>query len=220
MSLYLVFIFALLVILSFLAQEYVNYVFQKWGKVSNDARLTGMQVAERISTSAGLGVELGVVDKKLGDHYDPQSHTVRLSAPVAGEASVSAMAIAAHELGHAQQQLDQPGMIRLRDVLVPAVRLAPTASYMLLFLGAVLGRLSLVWMGLGVLVLTTVFMLLTLPIEFDASRRALVLLDRNAMLSEADRRGARQMLTAAALTYVVASVFSVVQLLRFIWLRR
>jgi len=217
---YLLFLFIPLLLLSFAAQQYVDYVFFKWGKVNNSARLTGMQVAERLSQDARLGVKLGTVSQKMGDHYNPRVHEVRLSTQVAEQPSVAALAIAAHELGHAQQRQEDSGMLRLREVLVPAVRIAPTASYILFVAGAGLERMSLIWLGLTFVALTTVFMLLTLPVEFDASRRAFVLLEQSDLLTNQDRKGARQMLTAAALTYVVASVFSVVQLARYIWLRR
>jgi Zn-dependent membrane protease YugP len=216
---YTLFVFVPLLICSFVAQQYVDYVFFKWGQVFNSARLNGVQVAERISQDARLGVRLKIIRQKLGDHYNPRTHEVCLSTQVAEQPSVAALAIAAHELGHAQQKQENASMMRVREVLVPAVRLAPIAGYVLFALGLGLGRLSLIWFGVAVFALTTVFMLLTLPIEFDASRRALVLLERSDLLTAEDRRGARQMLNAAAMTYVVASVFSVVQLGRFI-LRR
>ena len=217
---YLLFLFVPLLVLSFAAQQYVEYVFFRWSKVYNSARLTGMQAAERLSQDARLGVRFATTSKKLGDHYAPQTHTVCLSTQVAEQPSVAALAIAAHELRHAQQKQEESAMIRLREVLVPAVRLAPSLGYLLLSAGAVLGRFSLVWGGIAVLALTLIFMLLTLPIEFDASRRAFVLLERSDLLTSADRKGARQMLNAAALTYAVASVFSLVQFARFILLRR
>lgn len=213
---YLLFLFIPLLVLSFAAQQYVEYVFFKWSKVNNSARLTGMEAAERVSRDARLGVRFTTTGKKLGDHYAPDSHTVCLSTQVAEAPSVAALAIAAHELGHAQQKQEESAMIRLREVLVPAVRLAPPVGYILLTLGAALGRFSLIWSGVAVLALTVVFMLMTLPIEFDASRRAFVLLERSDLLTSADRKGARQMLTAAALTYAVASVFSLVQFARFV----
>lgn len=216
---YLLFLFLPLLGLSFAAQQYVESVFFKWGKVDNSAGLSGMAAAERIARDARLGVRFTTTSRKLGDHYAPETHTVCLSNQVAEQTSVAALAIAAHELGHAQQKQEESAMIRLREVLVPAVRLAPTLGYVLLTVGGVLGRFSLIWGGIAVLALTVVFMLLTLPIEFDASRRAFVLLERSDLLAPGDRRGARQMLTAAALTYAVASVFSLVQFVRFVFMR-
>lgn len=217
---YLLFSVIPLLVLSFAAQQYVEYVFFKWGKVGHSASLTGMQVAERISRDANLNVKLTTTDKKLGDHYDPTSHTVCLSKLVAQGATVASIAVAAHELGHAQQQLENTGMIRLRAWLVPAVRIAPSLSYLFFFLAAVMARFSLVWLGIACLALTTVFMLMTLPIEFDASRRAFVLLERSGLITAEDRRGARHVLRAAGLTYVVASTLSVVQLARYVLGRR
>lgn len=218
--LYLTFVLIVLVILSFLVQQYVEYMFYKWGKTTNSAQLTGMKAAEKISREAGLGVRLTTTDKKLGDHYAPNTNTVCLSTQVADQPSVAALAVAAHELGHAQQKQDDSAMIRYREILVPAVRFAPTLSYVMVFAGAAMGRLSLIWLGIGFFALTTIFMLLTLPVEFDASRRAFQLLDRSQLLNESDKRGARQMLTAAAMTYVVASALSVTQLVRFMMAHR
>lgn len=209
-----------LLIASFVVQQYVEYMFHKWGKTTNSAQLSGMKVADRISRDAGLGVRVTTTEKKLGDHYVPASNTVCLSTEVAEQPSVAALAITAHELGHAQQRQEDSQLIRVREILVPAVRLAPTVSYVLILAGTVLGRLGLIWAGIAVLGITTVFMLLTLPVEFDASRRAFQLLERSQLVNEADRRGAKQMLTAAALTYVMASALSVTQLVRFILVRR
>jgi uncharacterized protein len=212
--------FFLLFLASIFAQLYVDYVFHRWSQVSNRKNLTGEQLVERLSTSEQLGTQLTFTPKRLADHYDPRTNTVCLSLDVASNPSVAALAISAHELGHAQQQKDSSGLMRLRELLVPAVRISPLFIYGLVATGLALRFTSLFWLAGAAFAVTGLFMLLTLPVEFDASRRALVMLERNELLLPEDRKGARQMLTAAGLTYVVASVFSVAQFLRFVLLAR
>ena len=213
-------LFALLFLASIIAQLYVDYVFHRWSRVSNRKNLTGEQVVERLSTSEQLGTQLTFTPKKLGDHYDPNTNTVCLSLDVASNPSVAALAISAHELGHAQQKKTDSGLMRLREVLVPAVRISPLVIYGLVATGLFLRFTSAFWLAGAAFGITMLFMLLTLPVEFDASRRAMVMLERNQLITPEDRKGAQQMLTAAGLTYVVASVFSVAQFLRFIVLAR
>lgn len=213
-------VFFLLFLASIFAQLYVDYVFHRWSQVKNRKNLTGEQVVERLSTSEQLGTQLTFTPRKLADHFDPRTNTVCLSLDVASNPSVAAMAISAHELGHAQQKKEVSGLLRLREFLVPAVRISPLFIYGLLATGLVLRFTSMFWLAAAAFAVTTLFMLLTLPVEFDASRRAMLMLERNQLLSPEERRGAQQMLTAAALTYVVASAFSVAQFLRFLLLTR
>lgn len=213
-------LFALLFLASIVAQLYVDYVFHRWSQVNNRKNLTGEQVVERLSTSEQLGTKLTFTPKKLGDHYNPNTNTVCLSLDVAANPSVAALAISAHELGHAQQKKEDSGLMRLREVLVPAVRISPLIVYGLVATGLFLRFTSAFWLAGAAFAVTMLFMILTLPVEFDASRRAMVLLERNQLLTPEDRSGARQMLTAAGLTYVVASGFSVAQFLRFVLMAR
>jgi Zn-dependent membrane protease YugP len=157
------------------------------------------------------------VGGQLSDHYDPRTHAVSLSDDVATQPSVAAMAIVAHELGHAQQHEQGSALMAMRSFLVPAIQFSPQIAYVLIFLGFILRTAGLIYLGAlfyGVMVLFTV---ITLPVEIDASRRALVLLrEANLVQAEQDAAGARQVLTAAAMTYLAAAVTAVLTLLYYL----
>ena len=205
-------------ILSGLAQMYLRNTYGTWSQRANSNDLMGPDTAERIIRRSGLqNVQLELADGELSDHYDPTSHTVRMSPDVAHTNSVASMAIVAHELGHAQQHQEGSAMIAARSFLLPAVQISPTVSYVMIIGGLLIGLSGLAWLGVAVFAISVAFMLLTLPIEFDASRRGLKLLEETGMLAtDADRNGARSGLTAAALTYVAAAVGSVLQLLYWV----
>lgn len=209
-------------VLSGLAQWYVRSNYSKWGQTPNAARLDGVGVARRIidrTTVDGVGVE--GVPGQLTDHYDPRSHTVRLSAENARTPSVAAMAITAHELGHAQQHQEGSLLIQARNVLVPAVQFTPTVGYLMIMLGLFTGLTGLFQIGILLFGVMVIFMILTLPVEIDASMRGMKLMRESGLLvSEQDAQGARQMLTAASLTYFAAAIGAVLQLLYFISLSR
>jgi uncharacterized protein len=205
-------------VLSLGAQLYVRSAYSKWGRSRNSAGLSGAEIGSRIVRAAGLsGVNFEGTPGQLTDHYDPASHTVRLSQDVAAKPSVAAMAIVAHELGHAQQHKEKSVLIGMRSFLVPAMRFSPTAAYGLILAGLFFNVTDLLWLGIGFFGLVVMFMLLTLPVEFDASRRGLALLHQAGLMTSAqDAGGARQVLTAAALTYVAAFVSSLLTLIYYI----
>ncbi len=215
---YLLYVFIPTLILSLAAQAFVRSAYSKWGKVQNGAGLTGVQVAERIMSRTDVhGVALEGVPGELSDHYDPASHTVRLSRGVASVPSVAAMAVVAHELGHAQQHQEKSILITARNFLVPAVRFSPTIGYVLIFAGLLLRVTGLIYVGIVFFAVMVVFMILTLPVEFDASRRGMILLQESGLTQDTqDRDGARQVLTAAGLTYVAAAITAVLQLLYYL----
>jgi hypothetical protein len=206
------------ILLSLLAQLMVSSAFARWGKVRNGAGLTGVEVAERIIRRAGLhGVGLEGVPGQHTDHYDPSSHTVRMSQDVATRPSVAAMAVVAHELGHAQQHAENSVFIQLRGFLVPAMQFSPMVSYFLIVIGLLLNIVGLIELGILFYGVVVVFMLLTLPVEIDASRRGLRLLrETGLMVTSEDASGSRSVLTAAALTYVAAAVTALLNLLYYI----
>ncbi len=206
------------VVLSLIAQLFVRAAFGKWGKVQNSAGLSGVAVAERIRRMAGLGnVALEAAPGGAGDHYDPASHTVRLTQDVATKPSVMSMAVVAHELGHAQQHAENSFLIQMRSFLLPAVQISPMIAYGLIFAGLIFRITGLTWLGVLFFGVVVLFMVLTLPVEVDASRRGLKLLtDSGLMVDAEDRSGSRQVLTAAALTYVAAAATAVLQLLYYI----
>lgn len=215
---YLLWVMLPALILSFAAQAFVSSAYGKWSKVRNSSGLTGVQVAERIMARTNVaGVRLEGTPGKLSDHYDPASHTVRMSQDIASVPSVAAMAITAHELGHAQQHQDKSVFIAMRNFLVPAVRFSPTVGYMMIMLGFLMNVTGMIYLGIALFGVMVVFMILTLPVEFDASARGIKLLRESGLLAvQEDESGAKQMLTAAGLTYVAAAVQAVLQLLYYV----
>lgn len=205
-------------VLSVGAQMWVSSAYQRWGKTRNGLGITGYEAGERIKRAAGLGgVSFEGIQGQLTDHYDPSGHVVRLSEGIATQPSVAALAIVAHELGHAQQHQENSPLIALRQFLVPAMRFSPTAAYFLIFLGFIMNATGLIQLGILFFTIVVGFMLLTLPVEFDASRRGMILLREADLFSaEQDRNGSRAILTAAAMTYVAAFVSSLLTLLYYI----
>lgn len=213
---YIIFVMIPAVILSGVAQFFVRNAYNTWSQRANGSGLSGPEAAQRIMAQAGLNVTLERTEGQLTDHYDPSSHTVRMSEGVAGTNSVAAMAIVAHELGHAQQHQENSPLIVARTFLLPAVQVSPTLSYGLIFAGLLFGATGLAWLGVLVFGISVLFMVLTLPVEIDASRRGLKLLEQSGLMATAeDRNGSRGVLTAAALTYFAAAVTSILQLVYY-----
>ena len=219
----------LIVIISGAAQLYIRSTYGKWSRVPNAARLTGAQVAEYLRDHARFGDVPGrqavsaitIVPGALSDHFDPRDRSLGLSAAVAEQPSVAAMAVAAHEVGHAQQHAEGTITMRLRGFLVPAASLGPNVAYGLIIAGLIFNVAGLVTLGIAFFAVAVLFSVLTLPVEIGASRRALTMLSTSGLLaSEEDRRGARAMLTAAALTYVAAAVTAVLTLLYYLTIAR
>jgi Zn-dependent membrane protease YugP len=217
---YLLFVFLPTLLISLAAQMFVRSAYSKWSKVRNGSGLSGVQIAERIFARTDVrGVRLEGVPGQLSDHYDPKSGVVRLSEGIATVPSVASMAVVAHELGHVQQHQQDSLLIQMRNFLVPGVQLAPQIGYLLIFAGLFLRVTGLLWAGILLFGVMVVFMLLTLPVEIDASRRGLNLLRQSGLLvAEQDAGGARTVLTAASLTYVAAAISAVLQLVYFIGL--
>lgn len=215
---YLLLVLLPTLVLSGLAQWYVSSAYSRWSRTRNSVGLTGAQVAQAIFQRTGLRpVPLEAAPGELSDHYDPGHNVVRLSRNIATVPSVAAMAVAAHELGHVQQYQTGSFLIQARSFLLPAVRFSPMISYGLIMAGFLLQLVNLLWLGVIVFGISVVFMVLTLPVELDASRRALILLREAGLLQSAeDERGARNMLTAAATTYLAAAMTSVLTLLYYI----
>jgi Zn-dependent membrane protease YugP len=161
------------------------------------------------------------VSGQLSDHYDPRSNTVRLSESVAGKHSVAAMAIVAHELGHAQQHEDNSVLISMRNFLVPAVSVSPQIAYLLILIGLIFNLAGALWLGVLFYALMVLFSVLTLPVEINASRRGRKLLrEAGLMQSEADEKGSRQVLMAAAATYIAAAISAILQLFYYLSIAR
>jgi len=226
--LYIVLFIATLVI-SGAAQLYIRSTFAKWNAITNAAGLSGAQVGEQLVMRArfggvsgsATGIGFKVVPGDLSDHFDPRTRQIGLSAEVASRQSVAAMAVTAHEVGHAQQHAEGTVAMRARALLVPAVTFSPMLSYLLIFLGLIFNLTGLFWLGIIVFGLMVVFSVLTLPVEIGASRRALVMLRESGLLIRPqDEEGVKRVLTAAAMTYVAAAVTAVLTLLYYISLAR
>jgi Zn-dependent membrane protease YugP len=207
-------------ILMMIVQWYVKSAYNKWSKVPARSRLTGAQAAERLIQNGGLyGVRVEGVQGQLTDHYDPRSKVLRLSPGVYNGTSVAALAIAAHELGHAMQDKDEYFPLRLRAAIVPAVNIGSYLGWILLMIGILLQATTLAWLGVFVFSGGAIFALATLPVELNASARAKRLLTDTGLIAGPDERGGvNNVLNAAALTYVAALITAVLQLLYFVTL--
>ena len=204
-------------LLSLWAQAQVSGNFSRYSRVSNRRRLTGAQAAEAVLRAHGVyDVKITSTWGNLTDHYDPRDNTIYLSQAVYSAPTVAAVGVAAHEAGHAVQYAVGYAPVRLRSAIVPMTNLGSRCSVLLLFIGLVLYSQSLFLAGILLFSLTTFFQLVTLPVEFNASRRALETIEGQGLLDGEELRGARKVLRAAALTYVAALLMSALQLLRYV----
>ena len=198
------------------AQRKVKRTFARWSEVPVHNGMTGAQAAAEVVRASGLpDVEIRAVEGRLSDHYDPRNRTLNLSPDVGQASTVAALGVAAHEAGHAIQDGRGYWPMRVRQTVVPVASIGSSLAFPLIFLGFILGSLGLVNVGLALFTAIVLFQLITLPVEFDASRRALVALNDGGLLTTEELGGARQVLSAAAWTYVAAFVASVAQLLYF-----
>ena len=214
---YLIFIIPGLV-LSIIASIAVKSAFKKWSNVGNTRNMTGLQVADYLKTRYQLNeLRFAQTQGTLSDHYDPSSKTLALSQGTGTIPSVAAMAVTAHELGHAMQDRDNYAPMKMRRVLVPVVNIGANAGMILVMIGLVLNLMGLATIGVILFASTTVFSLITVPIELDASRRAKAMLEESQLItSEEERKGVNKVLNAAAWTYVAGLVTSVLQLLYYV----
>lgn len=199
------------------AQGYISASYSKYSKVRNQNGLTGAQVARIILDRNGLqNVKVGKVSGYLSDHYDPRTKVVNLSEKNYEEASIAGVAVASHECGHAIQDKDGYTFLRIRRTMVPVVNLCTYAGYISIIIGGILGSLGLVWLGIGAEVVILVFQLITLPVEFNASKRGLGQLRELNLLNQQEIKGGKTMLTSAALTYVASVATSILQIIRLV----
>ncbi len=205
-------------ILMALAQWYVSSAYNKWGRVAVRSGLTGAQAAQRLIMNGGLqGVSVDRIGGKLTDNYDPRTKILHLSQNVADMPSVAAVAVAAHELGHAMQDSDDYLPLRFRAALVPMVSIGSWLGWIMIFAGILLNIANLAWLGIIVFAGGAVFALATLPVELNASARAKRLLAETGIVSGPDEEGGvNHVLNAAALTYVAGLLTAVLQLLYFV----
>lgn len=199
---------------------YVRHANSKWSQIRASSGLTGAQAAQRLISTGNLyGVQVQRTPGQLTDHYDPRNKTLFLSQTVADVPSVAAVAVAAHELGHALQDAEDYFPMKVRSALVPAVNIGSNLGWFLIIIGLVLGITQLAWVGVIVFASGALFALATLPVEFNASARAKQLLYETGIIqTEEERRGVNQVLNAAALTYVAGLVTAILQLLYYVFL--
>ena len=204
-------------ILSVYAQIQVSGSFRRYSGVRNRRGLTGAQAAEAVLRAHGVyDVPIRPCRGHLTDHYDPRDNTIYLSEGVYDAPTVAAVGVACHEAGHAVQYAVGYGPVRVRTAIIPVTQIGSQLSFILLLVGLVLYSQSLFLVGIVLFSLTTFFQLVTLPVEFNASHRALETIDGQGLLDEEELSGARRVLRAAALTYVAALLMSLLQLLRYV----
>ncbi|MCS7010906.1 MAG: zinc metallopeptidase [Anaerolineales bacterium] len=211
-------------VLMLLASWYVRSAYSRWSQVPVRSRITGYEAVQRLLARSGLyGIRLEGVAGELTDHYDPQDKVLRLSRSVAEGASVAGLAVAAHELGHALQDYEGYFPLRFRSALVPMVNIGSNLGWILIMVGLFLAAsgaafgVQVAWLGVLAFAGGAVFALATLPVELDASRRAMALLTQTGLIqTEEEQRGVRQVLNAAALTYVAGLATALLQLLYYV----
>ena len=210
------------VILSMWASANVNSTFQKYSAQLSSRRITGAQAAQRVLMANGVqGVRIQRISGNLTDHYDPKTNVIRLSDNVYDNTSTAAIGVACHEAGHAVQYAQSYAPIKLRAAVIPVTNLGSRLAMPLILIGLLLSYLGnfsyiLVYAGIACFGLSLVFQLVTLPVEFNASRRAMEAISSGNLLTEEEQKGARKTLTAAALTYVAATATALAQLLRLL----
>ena len=211
-------------ILSMWASSSVNSTFQKYAKVNSIRHLTGAEAAQRVLSANGVpGVRIERVSGNLTDHYDPRTNVIRLSDSVYSSTSVAAIGVACHEAGHAVQYAQNYGPIKVRAAIIPLTNIGSKLAMPLILLGILfssLGTLSyaIVYLGIACFSLSLIFQLVTLPVEFNASRRAMETIESSGLLTAEEQQGAKKTLKAAAMTYVAATAVALAQLVRLILL--
>lgn len=209
------------VILSLWASARVKSTFAKYSNVRSMSGYTGAQAAERILRSSGIGdVRIEHINGNLTDHYDPRTKVLRLSDSVYGQTSVAAIGVAAHECGHAIQHAKGYAPLQIRSAIVPIANIGANISWPMIILGMLLGSAGGVFIQIGIILFSAsvLFQLVTLPVEFNASNRAVNILGESGILYETEVSQTKKVLGAAALTYVAAAAGSILQLLRLLLL--
>lgn len=208
--------FALLMIIPLWAQSKVKKTYKKYSQVMNSNMVTGAQVARKILDDNGLyDVSIEEVKGVLSDHYDPRKKVVRLSSDNYHGYSAAAAAIAAHEVGHAIQDAESYAFLRFRHALVPVASLGDKMSFIFIIAGAIMGAMNLVLLGVIFMSFAVLFQIATLPVEFDASNRAMGQLVSSGIIRNSEERQTKKVLNAAALTYVAAAIVALAELVRF-----
>ena len=208
-------------LLALWAQFRVQSTYAKYSRVRSVRGRTAAEVARQILDDHGLGyVQVDRIGGKLTDNYDPRTNIVHLSQEVYGSSSIAAIGVAAHECGHAVQHAEEYGPLKLRSAIIPITNIGSSLSIPLFFIGLLFNFSILMNIGILLFGLVALFQLITLPVEFNASRRALFTIGERGLLTDDETRGAKKVLSAAALTYVAALASSLAQLLRLVLISR
>lgn len=218
MGAYLIY-FILIMLVPLWAQSRVKNTYKKYSKVATSSMMTGAQVARKILDDNGLyDVQIEETKGMLSDHYDPRKKVVRLSSGIYHGHSMAASAVAAHEVGHAIQDQESYAFLRFRTALVPVASFGSNVSFFLIIAGFLLGMLELATVGVVFMGAAVLFQLITLPVEFDASNRAMTQLVSTGVIRNNEERETKKVLNAAAMTYVAAALVAVAELLRFVFM--
>ena len=210
-----------ILVISLLVQFNMNRTFQKYSRIRGASGLTGAQTAEQILRNAGIyNVRVEHIHGNLNDHYDPRSKVLKLSDPIYNSSSLAAVGVAAHECGHAIQDAVGYGPLKVRSALVPAANFGSQLSWPLFIFGLIFSMQPLLLAGIILFCAALLFQIVTLPVEFNASGRALRMLESTGIMGRQETSGARKVLGAAAMTYVASVAASLLQLLRLILLAR
>lgn len=210
-----------IIVLPLYANIRINSTYSKYSKKQNSGKLTGKEVAEKILEMNGLSnVKVGRINGSLTDHYDPRNKTISLSDGIYNSNSISACAVAAHEVGHAIQDKERYSMLVFRSKLVPVVNFTSRLSSILVFAGFIFDLFNFITIGAILLTVGLFFQLITLPVEFDASRRAKEELQKCGLIEKQDTKGATKVLKAAAFTYVAGFLASALQIARLLLISR
>lgn len=211
----------LIILIPLIAQVKISSSYNRYKKEKNTCKLTGQEVARRILDENGLqDIHIVEIKGELTDHYDPTRKVVRLSTDIFHGDTIAAAAVAAHECGHAIQDKENYTFLRIRSAIYPVVNVATSVSYYIILIGFLFQALKLVYLGIGLTCCGLLFQLVTLPVEFDASKRALNKLEEYHLLAEVEIEGAKNVLSAAALTYVAGVMASILQILRLLLIAR
>lgn len=205
------------IIIGFGAQWYVHAMFRKYSRVKNRSNITGLATAQQIASGENFSLDTVVSNRTMGDFYNPASKVVNLSAEVAQLPSIASVAIACHEFGHVEQHQKGSTIFSLRSVIAPSVNAVSTIGYFVLIVGVILSSFNLSIVGIILFSLATVFSFVTLPIELDASNRAMKFISKyNLLIGDEEKQGAKKVLNAAALTYVAGTIQSASTLVYFL----
>ena len=207
----------LIILIPLIAQIKISSSYNRYKREKNTCNLTGQEVARRILDENGLNdIHIVEIKGELTDHYDPTRKVVRLSTDIFHGDTIAAAAVAAHECGHAIQDKDDYTFLRIRHALIPVVNFSSYAGYIAIVIGCIFSSINLIWVGILMEIIILLFQLITLPVEFNASSRALKQLEELNLLEKSEIKYSRKMLGAAAMTYVASVAAAVLEILRLL----